>query len=781
MSRSRKRVKKKKKIKSRGFLNSAEWNHIWAVIFTALAILVFISLISYNSQDLPYQSSQVNPFPENFAGIIGAYISFALFFAIGQGSFIIPILLLLWAFAKLTGRTPQKLYIKSLGTAVMLLVSSGIMSLLTGPDRSAGFLWGGAVGLFISEYSVRYLNYVGAYLLTSTLLILSMFLATDFMVIDLAKGSLKFISGLFPWARKTILTSVKKRSIEDDDDEEEEVAVRKLRPAKVKPAPAKAEKPAPPKPPAPAKPIITRHVSEKPKQTARPKPVAPKEPEPPKVVSAPAESSYQLPPVDLLNLAEAGSEEVSSDNLEANSQILEDTLRDFGIEVKVSRVDQGPIITRYELQPAPGVKITRITALNDDIALAMKATSVRIVAPIPGKSVVGIEVPNSAKNLVYVRDIIDTKEFSDSKLTLALALGKDTAGKALIADLADMPHLLIAGTTGSGKTVCMNAIIVSLLYRYKPEELKFVMVDPKMVELATFNGLPHLLCPVVTSAKKAAAVLEWVVSQMEERYKLLAKVAARNIKAYNEKVPENRLSYIIVIIDELADLMVVAKGDVENSITRLAQLSRAVGIHIILATQRPSVNVVTGVIKANFPARISFQVASKVDSRTVLDMNGADKLLGKGDMLFMQPGADKMVRGQSSLVSDAEIEAVVNYIKNQKEVEYNKEILDVQEKKTHHRKNMEKDELFDEAVSMILETGQASVSMLQRRLKLSYQRAGRIIDSMEEEGIIGPHRGSKPREILNNTVSDLAEDQDEENVEVDSNDDRTEAQTSQSE
>ncbi|MCX5707470.1 MAG: DNA translocase FtsK, partial [Candidatus Omnitrophica bacterium] len=408
--------------------------------------------------------------------------------------------------------------------------------------------------------------------------------------------------------------------------------------------------------------------------------------------------------------------------------------------------ERGPVITRYELEPAPGVKLNRIVALSDDIALAMKAQSVRIIAPIPGKARVGIEVPNTTSTLVYVKEIVSSKEFQDSPGKLTIALGKDIAGTAVIAHLDDMPHMLIAGTTGSGKTVCVNAVILSLLMRYTPNELKFVMIDPKMVELAPFNGLPHLLCPVVTESKKAAGALNWVVNEMERRYRLLAELAVRNITGYNEKKPQEPLPYIVVLIDEFADLMVVARDQVESAVTRLAQLSRAVGIHLVLATQRPSVDVITGVIKANMPSRISFKVASKVDSRTVLDMNGADKLLGKGDMLFLRPQDSKPIRAQGALVSDNEIERVVEFIKAQAAPVYDEQIV-----KDQSRSGMvssEKDELYDEAVRIIIESNQASVSILQRRLRLGYTRAARIIDMMEEDGMVGPFEGSKPRRLL---------------------------------
>ncbi len=477
-------------------------------------------------------------------------------------------------------------------------------------------------------------------------------------------------------------------------------------------------------------------------------------------------NDYTFPSLNMLDVPVQVEEKVDED-LEGNSRILENTLRDFGIDVKVVEVEQGPVITRYEILPAPGVKVSSILNLEHDLALALKATSLRFIAPIPGKSAVGIEIPNSTKNMVYMRELLETPQYKNRKQRLPLVLGKDSSGKPLIADLAEMPHMLIAGTTGAGKTVCVNAIILGLTYSLSPDDLKFVMVDPKMVELACYNKIPHMISPVVTDVRKAANTLNWVVGEMESRYKLLAKVGVRNIVAFNDR-PEDmdkgdakipaKLPYIVVIIDELADLMMVAQDKVEGAITRLAQLSRAVGIHIILATQRPSVDVITGVIKANFPARLSFKVASKVDSRTVLDTNGADTLLGKGDMLFLEPGQAKPIRAQAAYIKDNEINNVVEFLSDQADPDYVESLIKVGEQKQSSQK-MEKDELYDEAIRIVLETGQGSASMLQRKLRLGYSRASRMIDMMEDEGVLGSHQGSKPREILVSRESYLEEDE----------------------
>jgi S-DNA-T family DNA segregation ATPase FtsK/SpoIIIE len=453
---------------------------------------------------------------------------------------------------------------------------------------------------------------------------------------------------------------------------------------------------------------------------------------------------YHLPPLDLLQDSPHIPANRIQDGLIDDARLLEATLLEFGVSAKVADIERGPAITRYELEPAPGVKVQKITNLSNDIALAMKAAVVRIVAPIPGKNRVGIEVPNTDSAAVYLKDVLSSSQFKSSSSKLTLSLGKDIAGQPMIADLAEMPHLLIAGTTGSGKTVCVNGIIMSMLLNASPDDIKFVMIDPKMVELAQYNDIPHLLCPVVTDTKKASGALNWVVAEMESRYRKFSKEGVRNIKGYNDK--GSNIPYIVVIIDELADLMQISAKTVESAITRIAQLSRAVGIHMILATQRPSVDVVTGVIKANFPARISFKVASKTDSRTVLDMNGAESLLGKGDMLFIQPGSAKPIRGQCSFVRDEEISKVIQFIKDQQAPQYNENIT---AQKSGGLDNSEQyDEYYDEAVRLVIETNQASVSILQRRMRLGYTRAARLIDMMEQSGIVGPYCGSKPREIL---------------------------------
>jgi S-DNA-T family DNA segregation ATPase FtsK/SpoIIIE len=478
---------------------------------------------------------------------------------------------------------------------------------------------------------------------------------------------------------------------------------------------------------------------------------------------------YELPSRELLNPPAPPGKVVKSD-LERAAQVLEETLLEFGIEAQVMDVQQGPVVTRYELRPAPGIRVERIGQLSNNIALALKATSVRVQAPVPGKGVVGIEIPNQRSDLVYIRQIMDEVRLT-VKADVPLILGKDVTGQNLVVDLTIMPHLLIAGATGSGKTVCMNSILGGILMTRTPEQVRLMLIDPKIVEFSAYNAIPHLVVPVITDPKKVAIGLRWAINEMELRYKMFAKAGVRNITAFNSRpiveqqdlfgedpggseqqddTPQ-RVPYIVIIIDELADLMLAAQADIENCIARLAQLSRAVGIHMILATQRPSVNVITGTIKANFPARIAFQVAQKVDSRTILDTVGAEKLLGRGDMLYHPPGSSKLLRAQGAMITDEETRSLIEHVKEQAQPSYETAI---QEKMKSSKASSgagemdESDELIEQAVEIIRETQRASTSSLQRRLRIGYTRAARLMDILEAKGIVGPPRGSDPREIL---------------------------------
>lgn len=753
------------------------------MLFLLLGLFTLASLVFYHSGDLSFYSSHPNRPVLNYTGLTGAYLAFGLFLTFGASAFLIPLIFLLWSSCFFMQRIPERKFFKFLGLGIAMFSAATIIAISVNPELRLER--GGAIGYLAGTQLLRYFGHLGSFILAASCLLLSMLLATDFLLYPLFKNAMKRLQKMT-------------RGFSDFRENFQElfagIRIPKQRPTmenlaeKVRTKSGKEIK-SPTLPDMPLK--VKKYRPDLPEQVEpaneAKKAVRPERKEVPKVnkeVAMPtgkaegggeeihregvigskgvAAADYKMPPIDLLEKPVAGA--VKSDDLQGNSRILEKTLAEFGIEVKVTEVEQGPVITRYELLPAPGVKVNSITALQDDLALALKAHSLRIIAPIPGKAAVGVEMPNSESSTVSLRELVESNQFRTSKAHLPLVLGKDTSGKSLITDLAKMPHLLIAGTTGSGKTVCVNSIITALLYKLSPDQLKFVMIDPKMVELAVYNTIPHMLSPVVTNVRKAPRTLNWVVSEMENRYQLFAKCGVRNIASFNsraisdgdrdqlEQVDSNnvmpaRIPYIIVVIDELADLMLCAQDKVEASITRLAQLSRAVGIHLILATQRPSVDVITGVIKANFPARISFKVASKVDSRTVLDAIGADKLIGRGDMLFQQPGDAKPTRGQAPLVTDEEINRVVKFVSQQAKPEYHPEILSAQEGKSAAASAMEKDDLFDEAVAVILETGQASTSNLQRRLRLGYTRAARIIDQMEAEGLVGPAQGAKPRDI----------------------------------
>jgi S-DNA-T family DNA segregation ATPase FtsK/SpoIIIE len=536
-----------------------------------------------------------------------------------------------------------------------------------------------------------------------------------------------------------------------------------------KPAPA-AEKPAPAATPAPGKVALTIVKPEEPRKAAR--------------VALPQseDKNYQFPPLSLLREQVRASAADGEEEHRQNAINLLRILSEFGVEVTLGEIHVGPVITRYEVVPAPGVRVEKISGLDKNIALGMRAQSVRILAPIPGKAAVGVEVPNQRPTPVGMRELLESEDWGSTKSEIPIALGKDVSGAPLVSDLAKMPHLLIAGATGSGKSVCINSIVASILYSKSPKDLRMIMVDPKVVELKIFNSLPHMLIPVVTEPKKVPAALKWLLREMEQRYQIFAKVNVRNIVGFNQRKrggeeppppPEaqgvlegvdplagveipDRLPYIVAIIDELADLMAVAPADIETNIARLAQLARAAGIHLIIATQRPSVNVITGVIKANLPSRIAFQVASQVDSRTILDTKGADTLIGRGDMLFSPPGSSRLVRAQGAFVSDEEVQAMVEHLKRNGPPQYAQSVQQQIDRAAREDEDGEgedgdlgdDDELYHEAMEVLKATRRASTSMLQRKLKIGYNRAARIMEIMEEKGIVGPENGSSPREIL---------------------------------
>ncbi len=731
---------------------------VMALLWWVATLFLLVSVLTFHPQDIAWDSAPPARPVHNVGGLIGAYVAYALFRGLGWSAYLLTGLLGVWGWMRWRGMSFRLAPMRIIGTALLLLASSTLGSLST-PDLAHQVQRGGFLGVVTAEWCYRYLGSIGAHLVGWCVAILSLLAVTDFLAWTWGRVSFRIaqqgsVHG-WGWLRRR-LTRVRVTKPFAAGRSASMPAQGMATPSPrvtttVVPA-RKLLEPKPAKMPAPGTPTIT--LADAPRPAASPS----KKPRPAIV------GTYQFPSVDLLNVPPPISERQIQENLEVSARRLEETLRDFEIQAQVVEVEKGPAITRYELQPAPGTKVSRIAALSEDIALMLKAQSVR-VAPISGKSRVGVEVPNTISSTVYLREVIESPTFQRATSKLTLALGKNVSGDVLVTDLRECPHLLIAGTTGSGKTVCLNALITGFLYNATPDEVRLLLIDPKMVEMAVFNGLPHLVAPVVTDVKKASAALGWAVTEMERRYQRLAELGVRNIDGYNERVKAERsqtpspdagaeepeplelLPYIVLVIDELADLMVVAAQEVEGAIMRLAQLSRAVGIHLIMATQRPSVDVITGVIKANLPARISFQVASKIDARTVLDMAGAEKLLGRGDLLFLSPGSAKPTRAQGCYLTDAEIERVVTHVKAQREVSYDEHVLALQEKSAITMRG-ERDEYFDEAKRVVLETGQASTSMLQRRLRLGYTRAARVLDQLEEAGIVGPPRGAKPREIL---------------------------------
>jgi DNA segregation ATPase FtsK/SpoIIIE, S-DNA-T family len=727
-------------------------HEIIGILLIAVAVFLFLSLVSFHPMDpsfFSYTSPKVKEI-HNWMGIVGAYLSGLLFQGFGFPSFLISFVLVVFAFSFLFRWEWKYLSLKIGGWAVILITTSSFFGLWLSPIRiySQGLLMGGFVGEIFSRNLVRYFNRPGATVLLSLILILSFVLGTGISFISLVKhlgaGFKKLVEKIstFKMVRKEGAEREKKLVKQKQEKRE----TKETLPAVV------VEKPSP----SPKKEEIKQEAFE----------------------FLEASKGFQLPSISLLEAEVEKRQKIDRDSLIMNSRILEKKLLDYGVEGKVVEVRPGPVITVYEFEPAPGVKVSRIVNLADDLALALSALSIRIVAPIPGKAVVGIEVPNTNRETVYLKEIIDSDPFRGFKSKISFGLGKDIAGEPFVVDLGRMPHLLVAGSTGSGKSVSINAMICSILFKSTPEEVRFLMIDPKMLELSDYEGIPHLLLPVVTHPKKAAAALKWLVEEMERRYSVLAEKGVRNIEHYHQRMekelkekgkvykrkgdvlegneekvtePMERIPYIVVVIDELADLMMISSREVEEAITRLAQMARAVGIHLVLATQRPSVDVLTGIIKANFPARISFQVTSKVDSRTILDTIGAEHLLGAGDMLFLPPGSSKLIRLHGAFVSGGEIKRVVDFLKKQGKPSYLDPSVLAEVKKEKEAAGAEEDEYdekYDEAVAFVAETGQASISLIQRRFRIGYNRAARIVEKMEEEGVVGPSDGIKAREVL---------------------------------
>ncbi len=680
-----------------------------------IALYVFLSLVSFDPFDPAFKFCQmgypVNTEISNFGGKIGSYISAFLIFFFGKSSYLLVFLLLFTAYNLIWGEKTN-LWKKVISIGGVVFVFSIFMTLKGNLNKFSG----GFIGSIFAPYLTEFFGERGIYLILA-------FAFVGFVGL----GHKIFISPF-----KVLFASHILSVREEKKEIPEKRPVRKKR-------------------------IIKKNVGGVREKETIPEKIEKKEEKKTveKISVSPKQKKFSLPPLKLLKAGSPTQKETKED-FERYAQVIEETLSEFGIEGEVVQINQGPRVTMFEIQLAPGIPVQKIFKIQDNIAMNLKTTTIRVVAPLPNKSTVGIEVPNREISIVYLREILASKEFQRNPSKLTIAIGKDIMGRPVVSDLKIMPHLLIAGATGSGKTVCLNSLITSILYKATPDEVKFILIDPKMVELTLYNGIPHLLCPVVIDIKKAVNVLKWLIQEMERRYKLFSEKKVRNIDSYNIQYKDEKIPYVVVVIDELADLMLIAKNEIEQSIIRLAQLSRAAGIHLILATQRPSVNVITGVIKANLPCRISFQVTSKFDSRTILDKIGAEKLLGRGDLLFIPPQSSIPLRIQGSFVSDEEIESICNYLRMQGEPEYDMEIL---ERKTTEeeagqifipssRGKMDDDILYQEAKNIVLATRIASISMLQRRLNIGFNRAAKLVERMEQEGIVGPYVEGKPRKVI---------------------------------
>ncbi|WP_139904577.1 FtsK/SpoIIIE family DNA translocase [Clostridium thermarum] len=718
-------------------------NDIYGVTLVAFGLLTLISVFTLK------------------AGLLGGFIKNILFALIGIGAFLLPLFIIFIGIAMIITKGNLKFEKKFYGILTFVINTILFVQLanidkfyygdfvngLVDVAMSKNFAHGGVLSYIITVPLYKLLGSTGCYILYCTVYIISMMIVFNFTIMDVV-GKIKLPRK--QKEKKQVLSDVQEVALTEEvvndkgnyindinkkikiidfmknnNVEEEGNLLQKAAVSIEKKHNSVGE----------AKEDISKSISEEIMQNFND-----------------VAAAYSFPSTDLLNINNSlNMNKEDKKGLLNSAAKLEETLSSFGVEAKVIQVTKGPSVTRYELQPSSGVKVSKIVNLSDDIALSLAAKGVRIEAPIPGKAAVGIEVPNKELIPVYLREVLESEEFKNNKNNLSFSLGKDIAGNCVVADLTKMPHLLIAGATGSGKSVCINTLIISLLYKYSPDDVKLLMVDPKVVELSVYNGIPHLLIPVVTDPKKAAGALNWAVNEMTRRYKLFADNSVRNVEGYNEllekgKVTE-KLPWIVIIVDELADLMMVCPGDVENYIGRLAQMARAAGMHLVIATQRPSVDVITGVIKANIPSRISFAVSSQIDSRTILDSTGAEKLLGKGDMLFYPVGEAKPIRIQGAYIGEEEVEKVVNFIKSQQNIsEYKEEILNHINSEQEYEEEF--DELLDEAIRIVVECDQASTSLLQRRLRIGYNRAARLIDQLEAKGIISARDGSKPRQIL---------------------------------
>ncbi len=737
-------VRKAKKTKKEA--QSRIKRDVSGVLLILISVFILLSLISYSPDDPSWASvSTVSKKVQNYGGKVGASLSEALLQLLGFTSFFLSIALIFLGFQAFFPKKKRGFLSKTGESLLICLLLSPLFSMIfhTASWKGSALSAGGAIGDLLSSLLIKYFNHLGSFLILFGLLLVVILFSTHIQIRTIFDYFLRFFKFLFKELRIRITDYKKQKNKE------------KMR-----------------------KRVVEKYSKQKPKKQVTIKKPAPVQmPAPQKEPTSPEEEflfpelknkgDYQLPPLSLLDPGKE-ADKIDKNELYEKKQIIEEKLSQFRVIGEVKEYHPGPIVTTYEFYPSPGVKVSQVSSRTEDLSLALGAESLRIQR-IPGKSSLGIEIPNNKREIIKLRDIIQTKKFMESPSKLTVGLGKDIHGEPYITDLSIMPHLLIAGATGTGKSVALNSIIASILYKASPEEVRVILIDPKRLEFSLYDGIPHLLCPVVKNPNKASNILYDAINKMDERYQSLGRLKVRNIDQYNRRIKElssnpslkleieeeegeklKPLPYIVIIIDELAELMMIGDKDVEYCIGRLAQLARAVGIHLVVATQRPSTDVITGTIKNNFSCRISFRVPSKIDSQIIMDTGGAEKLLGRGDMLFMPPNYPKIIRLHSSFISLQEVSRLLKYIKGQRKPDYDEEIIKTLKRPSGQTgdEDEEKDELFETAVELILSTGQASASYLQRKLRLGYARAARIIDQMELEGIVGPSKGSKPREIL---------------------------------
>ena len=795
--------KTKSKNYSRASAPDRKQEELIGLLLILMGVLILIALFTYQPGEVPSEIQYPGQV-KNGLGIAGVYVAhYLIHWTIGFPIFILPFFIIAWGFNRLLDKSPYELARwtgLTLLFAFLLSIAFALHDVISSISGSPAFDFSGRIGGLGAQLLVFFFGKYGAVVVLIGIIMVTVLLSTTFSFAEVYNIISTFLTKFFFRAgvfikrtfkgpsrqkqQRPALVRHQREAVRDDDIDEyippqPKIFGRELRddgePSGPVPGYGPVYEPEPEESRTPIDPDKIGALKEQLNLNLAPKAAARAasedkdsvEDEPPPPPGRP----YEMPPHSLMYMPENGEDYVDEEMLQANARMLEDKLADFGIKARVLEIHPGPVITRYELEPAPGIKVSRITALSDDLAMTMRAKRIRIVAPVPGKAAVGVEIPNLDPATVYLREIIETPEFRDAKSPLTLAVGKTISGKPFLADLAKMPHLLVAGATGSGKSVCLNTIIMSFLYKATPEQVQLVLIDPKRLELSNYAKLfrHHLSYvegskeKVATSAKSAIQIFRSVEQEMERRYEKLASAGVRNIEEYNERIVEGvyqpegeeeakQLPYMVVIVDELADLMLTSQAskEVEEPIARLAQMSRAVGIHLILATQRPSVDVITGVIKANFPARMAFQVASKIDSRTILDMNGAEKLLGRGDMLYLPPASPETIRIHCAFINLNEIESIIEHVRHQSPFE--KRPLPVfseeEEAQRYGIDSGQRDALFNEALKLVVRHQQGSVSLIQRRLKVGYSRAARIIDELEDAGVVGPFEGSKAREVL---------------------------------